>query len=276
MLHAGAIPIRSRRGTSNGRPPAPGQIFRNPDLAKTFRILQQQGRDGFYKGEIARAIVAKSTRARRHDDARRPGQLHAASGSTPATTNYHGYDVFTLPPPAQTWATDEILNILEACVPVWAPGQTLATLGPASPKYWHFVVEAKKLAFKRSLRVTTPTRTSRRCRSTGCCRRRTRSRSAARVDPDRASATAPGGNADSGGDTIVLSTADRWGNMVAWVNSLYSSFGSGLTVPGYGIMLHNRGGAVHAGSEEPERDRAAQAAVQHAVGRLRDARTTAR
>ena len=67
---------------------------------------------------------------------------------TPATTSYHGYDVFTLPPPAQTWATDEMLNILEACVPVWAPAQTLATLGPVSPKYWHFVVEAKKLAFQ--------------------------------------------------------------------------------------------------------------------------------
>ena len=56
--------------------------------------------------------------------------------------------MFTLPPPAQTWATDEILNILEACVPKWAPGQTLATLGPANPKYWHLVVEAKKLAYK--------------------------------------------------------------------------------------------------------------------------------
>ena len=53
----------------------------------------------------------------------------------------------TLPPPAQTWAADEMLNVLEACVPVWAPGQTLVTLGPTSPKYWHFLVEAKKLAY---------------------------------------------------------------------------------------------------------------------------------
>ena len=72
---------------------------------------------------------------------------YAGEWVTPATTNYHGYDVFTLPPPAQTWAADEILNILETCVPKWAPGQTLATLGPASPKYWHLVVEAKKLAY---------------------------------------------------------------------------------------------------------------------------------
>jgi gamma-glutamyltranspeptidase/glutathione hydrolase len=63
----------------------------------------------------------------------------------------------------------------------------------------------------------------------------------ATVQPDRASETRPGGEFDGTGDTIVLSTADRWGNMVAWVNSNYASFGSGLTVPGYGIILHNRG-----------------------------------
>ena len=65
--------------------------------------------------------------------------------------------------------------------------------------------------------------------------------------------TKAGGNAESDGDTIVLSTADRSGNMVAWVNSLYYGFGSGLTVPGYGITLHDRGGFVHARPEEPER-----------------------
>src|SRR5215470_4669908 len=130
----------------NGKPPVTGQTYRSADLAKTFRILQQKGRDGFYKGEIARAIVAKSNAlggTMTLDD------LAHYSGEwlTATTTNYHGYDVFMLPPPAQTWATDEILNILEACVPSWAPGQTLASLGPASPKYWHFLVEAKKLAY---------------------------------------------------------------------------------------------------------------------------------
>jgi gamma-glutamyltranspeptidase/glutathione hydrolase len=63
-----------------------------------------------------------------------------------------------------------------------------------------------------------------------------------KVDPDRATVTKAGGNAKSDGDTIVLSTGDRFGNMVAWVNSLYDSFGSGVTVPGYGLSLHNRGG----------------------------------
>lgn len=223
----------------NRQPPTPGQIFRNPDLAKTYRILQQQGRDGFYKGEIARAIVAKSTAlggTMTLDD------LAAYTGEwvTAATTNYHGYDVFTLPPPAQTWATDEMLNILESCVPVWAPGQTLAALGPANPKYWHFVVEAKKLAYADLFRynadpnvVPVPlARLLSKPYAQSLC---------GRVDPNRASATGPAGAADATGDTIVLSTADRAGNMVSWVNSLYSGFGSGVTVPGYGITLHNRG-----------------------------------
>jgi Gamma-glutamyltransferase len=130
----------------NGQQPRAGQLYRSPDMAKTFRILQAKGRDGFYKGDVARAIVTKSQKlggTMTEDD------LASYSGEwqNVATTTYHGYDVSTLPPPAQTWAADEMLNVLDACVPVWAPGQTLATLGPTSPKYWHFLVEAKKLAY---------------------------------------------------------------------------------------------------------------------------------
>jgi gamma-glutamyltranspeptidase / glutathione hydrolase len=224
----------------NGRQPAAGQIVRNPALARTFRLLQEHGRDVFYRGEIARALVDKSTRlggSMTMDD------LAAYSGEwvTPATTSYHGYDVFTLPPPAQTWATDEMLNILEVCMPVWAPAQTLASLGPASPKYWHLVVEAKKLAYQDLFAfnadpnfATVPLdRLLSKAYAKSLC---------ARVNPDRAATTVAGNPTDSGGDTIVLSAADRDGNMVAWVNSLFSSFGSGVTVPGYGISLHNRGG----------------------------------
>jgi gamma-glutamyltranspeptidase/glutathione hydrolase len=222
-----------------GAPPVPGQIYRNPDLAKTFRILQQKGRDGFYTGEIARAIVAKSNAL---GGTMTLEDLAAYTGEwvTPATTNYHGYDVSTLPPPAQTWATDEMLNILESCVPVWAPGRTLASLGPADPRYWHLVVEAKKLAYRDLYTfnadpnfVSVPVdRLLSKSYAQSLC---------GRVTPDRASATPPGVDVDGTGDTIVLSTADRWGNMVSWVNSNFASFGSGITVPGYGIILHNRG-----------------------------------
>jgi gamma-glutamyltranspeptidase / glutathione hydrolase len=224
----------------DGKPPVAGQIHRNPGLAKTFRILQQQGRDGFYKGEIAQAIVEKSNKL---GGTMTLADLAAYQGEwvTPTTTNYHGYDIFTLPPPAQTWAAEEILNILEVCVPKWAPGQTLATLGPANAKYWHLFVEAKKLAFNDlyafnadpNFAQVPVDRLLSKAHAQSLCDK---------VDPSRATVTKAGGNANSDGDTIVLSTADRFGNMVAWVNSLYDSFGSGLTVPGYGITLHDRGG----------------------------------
>jgi len=223
----------------NGRPPAAGQIHRNPDLAKLFRILQQRGRAGFYEGEVASAIVAKS-RALGGTMTMDDLAGYAGDWVDAAQTNYRGYEISTLPPPAQTWATGELLNILESCVPVWAPGQTLASLGPSNPKYWHFLVEAKKLAYGDLFAyngdpkfVSVPVeRLLSKSHAASLC---------SRVDPERASRPAAIGRADTGGDTIVLSTADRAGNMVAWVNSLYSSFGSGVTVPGYGITLHNRG-----------------------------------
>jgi gamma-glutamyltranspeptidase/glutathione hydrolase len=222
-----------------GRAPAAGQIFRNPDLAKTLRILQQQGRDGFYKGEVATALVAKSTSA---GGTMTLEDLAAYSGewTTPSTTNYHGYDVFTLPPPAQTWATLEALNVLETCVPMWSPGQTLANLGPANPKYWHFVVEAKKLAYHDLYASNADPNVA----SVPLDRLLSKSYAKSlcgKVNPERASTPTATGTADSGGDTIVLTAGDRDGNMIAWVNSLFDSFGSGLTVPGYGITLHNRG-----------------------------------
>ena len=223
----------------NGKQPTAGQIYRSPDLAKTFRILQQKGRDGFYKGEVAKAIVDKSNAV---GGTMTLADLGEYSGEwlTPSTTNYHGYDVFTLPPPAQTWATDEMLNILEACVPVWSPGKTLANLGPANAQYWHFVVEAKKLAYTDLFTyngdpnfITVPlARLLSKSYAKSLC---------SSVDPNHAKPTRPGAPVDGSGDTIVMSTADRFGNMVSWVNSLYGGFGSGVTIPGYGFMLHNRG-----------------------------------
>jgi gamma-glutamyltranspeptidase/glutathione hydrolase len=146
-----------------------------------------------------------------------------------------------LPPPAQGIGTNEALNILAACVPKVVPGETLASLGPANPEYWHLLVEAKKLAYADLYRYDADpdfenvpvARLLSREHAESLC---------AQIDPNHAAPiAAPGDNAGAG-DTIVLSTADRWGNMVSWVNSNYSEFGSGLTVPGYGFILHNRGG----------------------------------
>jgi gamma-glutamyltranspeptidase/glutathione hydrolase len=223
----------------NGQPPAPGQIFRNPDLARTFRLLQQHGADAFYKGEIARAIVAKSKALggtmTMEDLARYHGEW-----VEPARTQYHGYEVLELPPPSQSWATNEMLSILQECVPKWAPGKTLAALGPRSPQYWHLLIEAKKLAFADLFRynadpefVSVPLgQLLSRAHAASLC---------ARFDPEHASSTGAVSDADLKGDTIVLSTADKEGNLVSWVNSNFNEFGSGITVPGYGFVLHNRG-----------------------------------
>jgi gamma-glutamyltranspeptidase/glutathione hydrolase len=223
----------------DGQPPVAGQIYRNRDLAKAFRLLQQQGRDVFYKGEIARAIVAKSTAlggTMTLDD------LAAYQGQwvEPAATLYHGYAINELPPPSQAWAANLMLNILEACVPKWGNGESLAQLGPRNPKYWHLMAEAKKLAYADLYRyngdpdfVKVPLeRLLSGAYAASLC---------GKVDPARAAPTGPATTADVRGDTIVLSTADDEGNMVSWINSNFSGFGSGITVPGYGFILHNRG-----------------------------------
>jgi gamma-glutamyltranspeptidase/glutathione hydrolase len=223
--------------TINGQSPQPGQIFRNPDLAHTFRLIQQQGADVFYKGEIANAIVAKSKAlggTMTLDDLAN----YQVEWQTPAMTTYDGRTVYELPPPSQAWATLEMLNILEQCSSRMLNGKTLAEVGPASPAFWHFLIEAKKLGYSDLyhyngdpdfVNVPLATLLSKPYAASLC----------SKISPDSSTPATVTGN--SGSDTIVLSTADRWGNIVSWVNSNYASFGSGITVPGYGFVLHNRG-----------------------------------
>jgi gamma-glutamyltranspeptidase / glutathione hydrolase len=223
----------------DGNPPVAGQIFRNPGLGRLYRLLQRKGRDGFYNGDVAKAIVAKSTALGGTMTLADLAEYHG-EWVEPAVTQYHGYDIFELPPPSQSWAANEMLNILEGCVPKWAPGQSLASLGPNDARYWHFLVEAKKLAYAdlyaynadpNFVAVPIGHLLSTEYAASLCDK----------VNPERASSTAPKGVADGAGDTIVLSTADSEGNMVSWVNSNFSLFGSGITVPEYGMLLHNRG-----------------------------------
>jgi gamma-glutamyltranspeptidase/glutathione hydrolase len=223
----------------NGQPPRPGQIFKNADLARTFRLLEAKGADGFYKGEVAAAIVAKSW-ALGGTMTLKDLASYKGKWVEPAHIQYHGFDILELPPPSQAWAAEEDLNILQACLPQWAPGETLASLGPTNPKYWHLLVEAKKLAYADLYRynadpdfVSVPLgKLLSESYAASLC---------GKVDPGHASTPGPEGNFALPGDTIVLSTADGEGNMVSWVNSNFSAFGSGITVPGYGFVLHNRG-----------------------------------
>ena len=227
----------------DGLQPVAGQIFSNPELAHTFELVAEQGKDVFYKGEIAQAIVAKSNAL---GGTMTLQDLANYSGEwvTPATTNYHGEQVYELPPPSQGWGTVEMLNILSQCIGTVYPGETLASLGPQDPRYWHMLVESKKLAYADLYnyngdpdqnpgllnlvynKLTTPPYAASLCH---------------RINPNHAGAAAAG-PASGIGDTTVASVADRWGNMVSWVNSNYDSFGSGISIRGYGFVLHNRGG----------------------------------
>ena len=234
----------------NGVVPVAGTIFTNPALAKTFRLIQRNGRNVFYKGEIAQAIVAKSN-ALGGTMTLRDLASYTGEWVTPASTSYHGnFTVYGTTAPSQAWGIIEALNILEQCVPQWYPGESLSTLGPANPLFWHALIETKKLAYADTyafnadpdvVSVPVGALTSKPYAASLC----------SKVNPGEASATAPpsfdpivGGftGAAIGGDTIYLSTADRWGNMVSWIDSNFAAFGSGITIPGYGFVLHNRGG----------------------------------
>jgi gamma-glutamyltranspeptidase/glutathione hydrolase len=219
----------------DGQPPRTYDVFRNPDLARTFRALQTQGRDAFYRGDIARAIVAKMS-ALGGTMSMQDLANTRATWETPITTNYHGYDVYEMPPSTQGFAVLEIMNILEVCAP--RMGLNLAQLGPRSPAYWHLLVEAKKLAYADlyafdadpGFSAVPVARLISKAYAAQLC---------ARIDPHRASTPEPKG--DPVGGTVYLAVADRWGNMVSFIYSVYDSFGSGVTVPGYGFVMNDRG-----------------------------------
>jgi len=235
----------------NGQPPKAGQIFRNPDLARAFRLMQAQGRDAFYKGDIAKAIVAKE-KALGGTMTLQDLADYKGEWVEPVLSDYHGFTLAELPPPSQGFAANLMLNILGACVGTVYPGQSLASLGPTDPRYWHIVVEAKKLAYADMISVNgDPNFNPGLGGKVKALLTATHAQSlCGKINPARASATRPGRGSGEG-DTIVLATADRWGNMVSWVNSNFSGFGSGVTVPGYGFLLHNRGGLFSLDAKSP-------------------------
>src|SRR5580692_3006393 len=226
----------------DGKPPVAGQIYKNPDLAKTFRILEEKGRDGFYKGPVAQALVNK-VRSLGGTMTMEDLANYKGEWAEPVMTDYHGYTLAELPPPSQGFAANEMLNILASCTGKVYPGQTLASLGPRDARYWHMLIEAKTLAYADLNRTNgdpnfNPNMAAQVKMLAGMAHA---NELCSKISPDKAMPS-PGPTVPTGGDTIVLSTADRWGNMVSWVNSNYANFGSGITVPGYGFVLHNRGG----------------------------------
>ena len=221
----------------NGQTPSLYSIVTNPGLAKALRLIQAQGRDAFYKGDIAAAIVAKE-QANGGVMTRDDLAGFQSEWVEPISTNYHGYDVSELPPPGQGFAALEMLNILEVCVPKL--GMNLAQLGPSDPEYWHLLVEAKKLAYTdlyayngdptfSQVPVTTILS---KAHATSLC---------GKIDPNKAGTPSVAGGLEGG--TIYLTAADRWGNMVSLIHSVFGVYGSRATVAPYGFVLHNRGSA---------------------------------
>lgn len=227
-------PDSARTFLVNGQAPTLYSIFKNPDLAKAYRTLQQHGSDSFYRGDIAEAILAKSrqlggalTRADLADF--RPEWVE------PIHVDYHGYDVHQIPPNTQGFATLIMLNVIERLAPV--RGFDLATLGPRSPLFWHLLIESKKLAYSELHRyngdprfVTVPL--------DKLLSKDFAATLARRIDPNHATPPEVRGAVNSG--TVYLTTADRWGNMTSFIYSVFEGFGSGITVPGYGFPLHDR------------------------------------
>jgi gamma-glutamyltranspeptidase/glutathione hydrolase len=220
-------------------------IIRNPDLARALRLIQKSGRDAFYEGDISRAIVAK---VKANGGVMTPEDLadFRAEWIEPISTNYHGYDIYQLPPPGQGFAALEMLNVLEVCAPKL--GFNLAALGPSSPQYWHLMVEAKKLAYADLLAhnadpkfadVPIKKLLSKEYAATLC----------GRIDPNKAAQPGVQGGAEGG--TIYLAAADRWGNMVSMIHSVFGTYGSRATVAPFGFVLHNRGSAFSLDPKSP-------------------------
>ena len=219
------------------RAPRAGEVFRNPDLAGSLRLIAQHGRDGYYKGKTAEAILTISRE--------QGGTMTAADLAefqpewvTPIKTSYRGWNVYEIGPNTQGISALMMLNLMER--------YPLAEYGFHSTNALHVMIEAKKLAYADMLRYVGDPKFSQipveallsKPRAADRAKLIDPARAACRVEP----ATLPGITDAQGNDTIYMSVIDQEGNIVSLIQSNYSGFGSGLVPPGAGFMLQNRGG----------------------------------
>ena len=218
--------------TVNGRAPRKGEIFKNPFLAKTLGKIAREGRDAFYKGEIARVVdryMREIGGFLRYEDL----AAHRSEWVEPVSTNYRGYDVWELPPNGQGIAVLQILNILEL--------HDIRSMGFGSADYIHLFTEAKKLAFEdRATFYADPAFHRvpvRELIAKEYAQKRNRL-----IDMNRAARRCDHGHpALRQGDTIYLTVADGAGNMVSLIQSNYRGMGSGCTPDDLGFVLQDRG-----------------------------------
>ncbi len=214
----------------NDSTPKKGQIFKNPDLANTLRVIAKNGKKGFYEGEIANTIanfIQDQGGFLSYDDLKN----HKSEWIDPVSTNYRGYDIWELPPNGQGIAALQILNILEA--------YDIRSMGFGSADYIHHFVEAKKIAFADRAKYYADMEFNKVpvkyliSKEYADIRRK-------EISPDKASKRVLPGNLENG-DTIYLTTADSEGNMVSLIQSNYRGMGSGMVPTGLGFMLQDRG-----------------------------------
>ncbi len=213
------------------RAPRAGEWYRNPDFARTLRHIAKGGPDVLYRGALGEAIVQRVSELGGFltmDDLR----SHSVDWVDPISAPYRGYRLHELPPNGQGIAALEILRLLEPF--------DLKAMGHNSVAYLHHLIEAKKLAHAdlehfvgdpSNMRVTPDELLS----DAFIDARR------ALIDPERAVERADPGTAITASETTYFTVADRHGNMVSFINSIASAFGSGVVAPGTGFALQNRG-----------------------------------
>ena len=216
-------PESARVFLPNGTPPRQGDLFRNPDLARACRSLAAAGSRAFHEGEIAAAIL-KTSQSLGGTMTAEDLSSFSAEWVEPISIDYRGWRVYELPPNGQGMAALAMLNIMEA--------------SSAVPEL-HKCIEAMKLAYSDVYRYNADPRTCEVPVTTLLSKEHARER-AALIDPRRANGQVTAAQIN-GSDTIYLAVADREGNIVSWIQSIYSNFGSGITVEGMGFALQNRG-----------------------------------
>ncbi|MHA7862940.1 gamma-glutamyltransferase [Flagellimonas marinaquae] len=215
-----------------GRPPVKGEVFVNKDLANTYQLIAKNGRDAFYKGSIAKTIdryMKKHGGFLSYEDL----ASHTSNWVTPVSINYRGYDVWELPPNGQGTAALQMLKILE--------GFDIAKMGFGSAEYLHVLTEAKKLAYEDRAKFYADPEFNKipldaLLSDDYALQRRNL------INLDKAADSYPAGDMEiETGNTTYLTVADKDGNMVSFIQSIYSEFASGMVPDGLGFVLQNRG-----------------------------------
>jgi gamma-glutamyltranspeptidase / glutathione hydrolase len=208
-----------------------GDIFKNEDLARFFETIAKGGADAFYKGQIAEKIV-KFSQANGGRFSMRDFRDHTANWVEPVSTSYRGYDVWELPPNGQGIATLQMLNLLEHF--------DIASMKPNSAEQLHLFIEAKKLAFEdRAVYYADMDFADvplKQLISKEYADQRVKL-----IDPKRAADHVEPGRLKGSSDTVYMTTADKDGNMVSLIQSIYYAWGSRLVPDGMGFCLQNRG-----------------------------------